>query len=252
MAKGCEDALTTARGAADFGRVEPQRILIDVEILAGIARHFAEKFRASCWAELFIASKATVLIEPMINHAKRSVAAWQRLSAVSRGIYHDDLTYGPQSWLRGSWHARLPEMEAELLDLEALRGFGGTESVPATSAVNAAIAALRAQRPTAADTSIKATAAGFTSGQPLEISVPAGAEGAPILHYRHINQAERWKSTPMAASTNGFSATIPGDYTKSDFHLQYFISFQRDGQSVLVPGLEANLANEPYFTALQR
>ena len=252
MAKGCEDALSTARSATDFGRLEAQRILIDVEILAGIARHFAEKFRASCWAELFITSKATTLIEPMIDHAKRSVAAWERLAAVSRGVYHDDLTYGPQSWLRGSWQARLPEMEAELLDLEALRGFGGTESVPATAAVNSAIAALQSQRSTVADTSIKATAASFFGGEPLEVSVQGSADDAPTLHYRHINQAERWKSMPMDTSSDGFSATISADYTRSDFHLQYFISFQRDGQSVLVPGLEANLANEPYFTVLQR
>ena len=43
---------------------------------------------------------------------------------MSRDLYPDDITYGPQSWLRGSWHARLPEMQAELLDLESLRGDG--------------------------------------------------------------------------------------------------------------------------------
>ena len=41
------------------------------------------------------------------------------------------------------------------------------------------------------------------------------------------------------------------DYTQGDFHLQYFISLTRQGQSVLAPGLERNLANEPYYTALQ-
>ena len=48
-----------------------------------------------------------------------------------------------------------------------------------------------------------------------------------------------------------FSAEIPADYTDSEFHLQYFISLTRDGQSVIVPGLEDDLANEPYLTALQ-
>ncbi|MBZ9937223.1 hypothetical protein LB518_13040 [Mesorhizobium sp. BR1-1-16] len=252
MARGCEEALAEARSAEDFGRAEPQRILTDVEILGGIARHFAEKFRAACWAELFIASKASVLIEPMLDHARRSVAAWQRLSAVSRGVYHDDLTYGPQSWLRGSWHARLPEMEAELLDLEALRGFGGTESVPATPAVEKAMSALRAQRPTMADPDTGAVIASFTGGEPLTISVPTEADEPPILHFRHVNQAERWQSMPLESGPDGYVGTIPSAYTRSDFHLQYFISLKRDGQSVLVPGLQADLANEPYFTALQR
>ena len=129
MAEGCETELTKARKTADFGRAEVQRILIDAQILGGMARYFAEKFRAACWAELFIATKVSALIEPVLDHARRSVLAWETIAAISRDLYHDDLTYGPQSWLRGSWHSRLPEMQAELLDLEAMRGAGKTESV---------------------------------------------------------------------------------------------------------------------------
>lgn len=252
MAEGCETALTTARSSSDFARAEVQRILTDVEILGGMARHFAEKFRASCWAELFIATKASVLIEPMIDHARRSVLAWERLAAVSRELYHDDITYGPQSWLRGSWHSRLPEMQAELLDLDALRGFGGTESVPSTPQLDAAISALKAHRGTAARPEMVPAATSFAGGEPLDIRIDAPAEQAPILHYRHINQAERWRSMPMQTDAGGYTATIPADYTTSDFHLQYFISLTQDGQPTLIPGLAADLANEPYFTALQR
>nr|WP_314260753.1 hypothetical protein [uncultured Devosia sp.] len=252
MARGCEAAVDVARAARDSGRSEPKRILIDVEILGGIARHFAEKFRAACWAELFVAAKASVLIEPMIDHATRAVGAWQRLAAVSRGVYHDDMTYGPQSWLRGSWQARLPEMEAELLDLEALRGFGGTESVPASEAVINAIAALSSHRPTKAQPSAQAPASEFVGGEPLDIFVVAKSDEQPVLHYRHVNQAERWNSMPMTAHDDGFSATVPADYTRSDYHLQYFISLTRDGQSTIIPGLQPDLANEPYFTAMQR
>lgn len=251
LAEGCEAALGTARKGRDFGRSESQRILIDVEILAGIARHFAEKFRAACWAELFVATKVTELIEPMIDYARRSVAAWERLAAVSRDVYHTDLTYGPETWLRGSWHGRLPEMQAELLDLEAIRRAGGTESVVADDATKAAIAALRARRPTQSDQLAVKSAARFAGGTPFPVEIETSAEGQPVLHYRHINQAERWKSVPMTGSGNRFSAKIPADYTGSAFHLQYFISFRRDGRSVLVPGLAGDLANEPYLTALQ-
>ena len=47
-----------------------------------------------------------------------------------------------------------------------------------------------------------------------------------------------------------YSATIPADYTDSHFHLQYFISGTQAGNAVLTPGLDADLANEPYYTAL--
>ena len=77
------------------------------------------------------------------------------------------------------------------------------------------------------------------------------ADADPILHYRHVNQAERWRSTAMHRNGDGFAAEIPADYTESEFHLQYFVSLTRQGQAVLVPGLEGNLANEPYVTVLQ-
>ncbi len=251
LAVGCETALSKARVSQDFGRAEVQRMFIDIEILSGIARHFAEKFRAACWAELFIATKVTALIEPMVDHATRSVAVWERLAAVSRDVYHTDLTYGPESWLRGSWHARLPEMQAELLDLVAIRRFGGTESVQPDAKTSAAIAALKARRSTLADPIVVQAGKSFAAGQAFPISIKAQADMAPILHYRHINQAERWKSMPMEKRGDGYAAEIPAGYTQSDFHLQYFISLTRQGQSVLTPGLERNLANEPYYTVLQ-
>jgi hypothetical protein len=252
MAEGCEAALSTARSSPDYNRTEPQRILADVEILGGMARHFAQKFRAACWAELFVATKASELIEPMLGHARNAVLAWERLASVSRDLYHDDLTYGPQSWLRGSWHSRLPEMQAELLDLEALRGFGGTETVAGTPELAKAVAALKGHRPTRSQPQSIAPTSAFAGGEALPIRIEVKAEEPPVLHYRHINQAERWRSMPMQADNGGYTATIPAEYTKSDFHLQYFVSLRQDGQSTLIPGLAADLANEPYFTVMQR
>lgn len=251
MAQGCEEALITARSGRDYGRMEVQRILVDVEILAGLACHFAEKFRAACWAELLIASKATELIEPMLDHARRSVDAWRRVAAVSRDLYPDDMTYGPQSWLRGSWHTRLPEIEAELLDLEALRNIGGTESVPTDNKTRTAVDLLKSRRPTRADGTGVTAPTSFVGGQPFRVSFAGEADAAPVLHYRHVNQAERWKSMEMAKAADGYAAEIPADYTQSDYHLQFFVSLTRKGEAIITPGLEEDLANEPYFTALQ-
>lgn len=252
MATTCEQAAGRARNRQDYGRPEVQRIMADVEIMSGIARYFAERFRGACWAELFVATKATVLIEPMLNHARRGVQAWKRSADVSRDLYDDDITYGPQSWLRGSWHSRLPEMEAELLDLEARRALGGTESVPADDRTNAAIAALRARRPVRAMPEGVVAPADFAGGEAMRVSYNGPAEGTPVLHYRHINQAERWRSLEMTRSAGGFAAEIPADYTASEFHLQYFVSLTRGGDAFIAPGLQDDLSNEPYFTALQR
>jgi hypothetical protein len=234
-----------------YGSAAVQRIMIDVQISAAIARFFAERFRAACWAELFIATKATTLIEPVIDHARRSVMAWQVAADVSRDIYHDDLTYGPQSWLRGSWQSRLPEMTSEVLDLESLRGAGKFETVQADEQVLAAVRALKARQPVIASRSGVSAPSKFKAGEAITVRIDETVDDEPVLHYRHVNQAERWNSAKMTRNGNGFAATIPGEYTDSKFHLQFFVSSRRGGRSVLSPGLEDNLSNEPYYTALQ-
>ena len=251
LADGCEREVQKARATVHFGTAPVRRMLSDVAICGGIARFFAEKLRASVWAELFVATKVSKLIAPAIDHARRSVMAWEEIASISRDLYHDDLTYGPQSWLRGSWHTRLAEIRAEILDLESLRGGGRHETVMPTRQVEAAIAALQTRRPMRGEPAALKAAKRFDGGRPFRVWIRGDAEGEPVLHYRHVNQAERWRSMPMRQDDGGFVAAIPGEYTRSEFHLQYFISLRRDGSNVLCPGLQDNLSNEPYYTALQ-
>ncbi|MBP1842828.1 hypothetical protein J2046_001082 [Rhizobium petrolearium] len=251
MAHGCESAVLKATGTKSFGNIAVQRMIVDIQICAGLARFFAERFRAACWAELFVATKVTTLMDRVIDHANRSLMAWEKIADTSRDLYMDDLTYGPQSWLRGSWHSRLPEMRAELADLESLRGGGSYESVRAEPAVAATIAALEARRPVSSSASSVHGAPTFKPGEDFVIRFAGEADGEPLLHYRHVNQAERWISLPMRRWEDNFVAAIPGDYTRSKYHLQYFVSFERNGRNFLSPGLQPNLANEPYLTSLQ-
>lgn len=251
LANGTESALTDVKSKGDFGRPAVQRLAIDARIGAGIARYFAERFRAACWAELFIATDVSWLIEPTIDHTKRSVVAWEDIADVSRDVYDNDLTYGPQSWLRGSWQSRMAEIRSEILDLEACRGARKHETVHETPAVTAAVAALRSRLPVlsrALDVEAPTT---FSAGSGLDIVVTGSFDEAPVLHYRHINQAERWESVSMSTADGRYMAAIPGTYTDSPFHLQYFVSATASGRQVLSPGLHENLANEPYYTVLQ-
>lgn len=251
LAAGCEAGVADALRTSGAGTAETRRIVGDVRILAGIARYFAEKFRAACWAELFIATKGTELIEPAMDHMRRAVDGWRAAADASRDLYQDDLTYGPQSWLRGSWHTRLPEIEAELLDLEAARGADSFETVPLSEEARRAAAALRSRKPVRGLHLAVEAPELVTAGQDFVVVLRAAADAEPVLHYRHVNQAERWKSVRMQRRDGGFTATIPGSYTNSPYHLQYFVSLTQEGQGVLTPGLDPDLANEPYFCALR-
>ncbi|MBO9123813.1 MULTISPECIES: hypothetical protein [unclassified Rhizobium] len=252
MSAGCNAAADTASSAIGWDRAETQRIVSDVKILGAIAGYFAERFRAACWAELFIATKATSMISPLVKHATKAVEHWRQASSVSKGLYHDDITYGPQSWLRGSWHSRLPEMEAELLDLVALQGYGGTESVPADGAASAAAKAINGHKALRRHVGELEYPEEFTAGEPLRVRHKAAGDAAVTLHYRHVNQAERWETVAMERSGDTYLGEIPGAYTATKYHLQFFISYTSGGEMKIIPGLAPDLANEPYATSLQR
>jgi hypothetical protein len=96
--------------------------------------------------------------------------------------------------------------------------------------------------------------ASFHPGLPLSLAllVPGeSAHGAPssaYLHYRHVDQAERWQSVQMQASQHKYSGEIPAAYTHSDYSLQYYFELRR-GTDVawLYPALNSTLSNQPYY-----
>lgn len=258
IAGGVEHALVDIKACRSSGRVAVQRLVIDAGISAGIARFFAERFRAAVYAEIWLATHVTSVIDIALDYVRRSVTAWECVAAISREVYDNDITYGPQSWMRGSWHSRLEEIRAEILDIEASRGAlknytgaGQGSTTPMTEEVQAALDAIDGRVPVLGKRLSVTAASRFTGGEPLAIRVDGHFDAPPVLHFRHINQAERWQAMEMSASDGGYSATIPAAYTQSAFHLQYFVTGEADGQSLISPGLDGNLANEPYYTSLQ-
>ncbi|WP_127144557.1 hypothetical protein [Pelagibacterium montanilacus] len=249
LAQGCEAELA-AMGSGVGASGETKRIRGDVGILAGMARYFAAKFRAACWAELYVLTGASTLIDIMIAHMEVAVEGWRGAAAVSRELFPDDITFGPQSWLRGSWHGRLAEIEAELLELEAIRG-AHVETVRPDEKGQRTADAILGRPATGSDELAEDMPSTFRAGEDVVVKVRGEASAARVLHYRHVNQAERWQSVAMTWEAGRFSAVIPGAYTDSRFPLQCFVSGQSAGRTVLSPGLDANFSNEPYYTLAQ-
>jgi len=251
LADGCEAALLALKSAESYDTPAVQRIAIDCGILAGMARFFAEKYRASTWTELFLLSKATVALATAERHLKRAVSAWEEVSAIAREVYPDDLTYGPQTYLRGSWQSRLEDIRIELVDLQSMRHEAPYRTREPDGATARAIEALAQRQPVAAGPGLVTAPASFSAGDPLTVHarLPAGTEA--VLHYRHVNQAERWQQAAMQRDGEGFAATIGGDYTNSPFHLQFYVTAAEGGRVTIAPGLADDLANEPYLTSLR-
>ena len=71
---------------------------------------------------------------------------------------------------------------------------------------------------------------------------------AVLLYYRHVNQAERYRTLPMQARGQSYHATIPADYTKTEYPLEYYFEIKESQEQVsLFPGFSGTLTNQPYF-----
>ena len=69
------------------------------------------------------------------------------------------------------------------------------------------------------------------------------------MHYRHVNQAERWQQAATSAEAgNTYNAEIDGQYTQSVYPLQYYFEMRiGDEKASLYPGFNSDLNNQPYF-----
>jgi len=68
------------------------------------------------------------------------------------------------------------------------------------------------------------------------------------MHYRHVNHAERFLTTMMTFAGNSYKATIPAEYTLSDYPLQYYFEIKDEkGKAWLYPGFSEKLDNQPYY-----
>lgn len=254
-ANACEEALLRLKSRPGFEAPAVQRIVIDAQIAAGLGRFFAEKFRASVALELYLLTLSPPLIQRAIARCTRAVIAWRTLASVARDAYPDDLTYGPQAWLRGSWQARLPEVENDLLALEALRIEEGYSQNGETAGTGDFAEMLERAELTRSAAWPGETPERFVRGQPLPIGMKTpegtGNSAKATLHFRHVNQAERWQSIEMRRQEGRWEATIPADYTAAPFHLQYYVSVIGEGGSpLLLPGFSGGLAGQPYFVAV--
>jgi hypothetical protein len=92
----------------------------------------------------------------------------------------------------------------------------------------------------------------FSAGSPLVLSLTARENVSVRLHYRHVNQAERWRSTDMSGVSGKSTAAIPADYTASPFPLQYYFELSRPDEAWLYPAFNTTLSNQPYYAVWRR
>jgi hypothetical protein len=251
MATTADTSLQSARSSAksttspEFRRMEE-----DILIQSGLGHFFAHKLRAGVLYELYLEANDPATLQATIDEYEQARRAWVDFSERARNVYRSDITFGSRPVEHGHWADRVAAIEKDLAAMKALTQSQKQASRP-SEAARALAAVKNAQSRPRIDISHQAPSS-FRPGEPLPIQIAAENATAPIesvlLHYRHVNQAERWQSSPFERVSGGLSAKIPGTYTQSPYPLQYYFEVSlADQKHLLYPGFNENLNNQPYF-----
>jgi hypothetical protein len=235
------DAIAIGRDLAAY-----RRMRVDVEIQAGLGEFFGAKFRSGVLFHLYEASKERAALGAAIAQYTKAREAWAGLAKAATGVYVKDVTVGEQNYLRGHWMDRLPAIDKNITALAAMSGPGAVEE--ASPKMQAAIATVLG-RPQRARLAVgHAAPERFTRGDVLTLEVTANDASEVRLHYRHVDQAENYVVIAMERRGLKYVASIPAEYTRTEFPLQYFFEVRRsDGRAGLYPEFTPELTKQPYF-----
>jgi hypothetical protein len=257
FAATASEALSAARRTAkshtspDFRRIEE-----DVLIEIGVGSFFAAKLRSAVLYEIFVQTGNAEAGKLALAQYKKAREAWVAMATRANGVYISNVSYGDVPKRKGHWSDRIPGIDT---DLAAMAAKLQSPPAPAGSTQNAAQAIRSAtgkpMRPVVE--CVHTAPLSFHPGQPLSlsVSVASGSKSKPAsarLFYRHVDQAERWLSTPMQKSGSTYTAAIPADYTGSIYPLQYYFELQTENAACFFPAFNATLSNQPYYAVSKR
>ncbi len=242
---------STSLKAPEFRRIEE-----DVLIQNGIGIYFAAKMRSSMLFQIFLETGSAEAGRQALAQLNRARAEWAKMADRASKVYKSDIGYGDVPLRRGHWSDRIPAIDADIAAMKEK-----LQSPPASSGSAEAIAraihaaAARPIRPAVHCSHV--ADASFHPGKALHLSLQVPASAATVssarLHYRHVNQAERWLTVDMQKDHSGYSAEIPAEYTDSVYPLQYYFELNDKQKAAwLYPAFNATLSNQPYYAISNR
>jgi hypothetical protein len=263
VAQWMEDCATAASTALDQARRVTisrrlpvfRRIEADVEIQVGLGWFFASKLRSGVLYAVFEQSEEAAAGRKALDEYGMAREAWADMAKGAAAVYMHDVSYGSIPMRRGHWSDRLNAIEKDLGDLTARAKSAGQPDVSSENTRRATGEAMgRPGRP-ALECAHKPPLS-FDPGAALGLSVTALVPDEVVsirLHYRHVNQAERWKRVEMKGDGGSFAGAIPADYTTGEFPLEYYFDLAgKSGATRLEPAFNETLSNQPYYTVMPR
>lgn len=238
-----EAATERATARIEPGDPQGRRVLVDLRVLARLGRFFAGKFRAAVEYGFYERTGDPDLLVAAIRLLEGAHAAFAEIPGVVDGVYQRDLAFGEWPTERGHWADRLGAMADDLralrIEHERVRGAvtGGGREIERRSD-RWRLDGARLEAPDA-----------FRRGDPMEVRLSPGQTIAgAVLHYRRVDQSAPWQRVEMEPVGEAFVGRVPEGYTDTAFPLMCFAEVRRpDDHPILVPGLDEDLANQPYL-----
>ncbi len=246
-----------ARGGGAFRRIEE-----DVLIQIGLGSFFAHKLRSAVLYDVFQQSGDTSAGDAALEHYQKARVAWAMMAERAKNVYRANVPYGSIPKRSGHWLDRLPGIDSDLAAMKTRIQWNKAETISRRAAIEEMSAIARILPLAVPVECSHAPQDKFTSGDALEVklSISGKSRGEGIksvrsvrLRYRHVNQAERWKVLDVNCEEGIFAATIPPEYTRSDFGLEYYFELaDAGGVKWMYPGFDKKLSNQPYFAIVQK
>ncbi len=227
-----------------------QRGAIDITLQTGLGRFFACKFRAGVLYALFEKTNDHGAIGECLKQYRGARQCWAAVADLGGREYGPDLSVSDRFDERGQWRDRLAGIDSDIAALTEKLA-----SAESNGKAERAVAKLINARARSRFECRHTPPVRFQRGESVILSISPAAvhqNTTATLHYRRVNQAERFQSAGVESEGGVFRARIPAAYSDSPYPLQYYFEFRTSPEGAyLYPGFDAELTNEPYFVVTQ-
>ena len=229
------------------------RIFIDVTIQSSIGKFFTYKFKASILWEYYLLSMNKKVGEEALKNYLKAKNAWIVAAKISKKYYLKDLSYGPQSWLRGRWDDRLPAIIKDIDDMINIikKNKKKYRNVKKDLDFINYVKKWKNHQNILIKHSCPAT---YKKGEKisLDCKLYIRKNYTGYVHYREVNQSKKWKRKKLINNKGKYKTVIKADFTNTDYPIQYYFEFEDKKFSYFSPGFNKFLSNQPYFLLRQK
>jgi hypothetical protein len=225
--------------------------IIDLKILAALARYHSQRIPAAVSYRLFVRTKDVRALDDAIAYERNAIAAWQQIVDAASDTYASDLMFGaPSRNLSGHWKIELTSLENGLAKLEEERKNAPTDR--ASVSPHYAPITNNFEAPAISHEPIVAAPALKPLTIRAHVNASAGIKWVQVL-YRSVNQTKDYETLEMKAvdKSGNYEATIPAEKISPQFDFMYLIqAMDNNHHGVMFPDFNKQT---PYFIVqLQR